>query len=96
MRIEYDRRKRAETLALRGIDTADAGGVLSGPCITFRDDRFDYGEPRFLSVGLLGGRMVIVAWTPRGDIRRIISMRKANDRERARYGQDLCDLGGGG
>ena len=96
MRIEYDPVKRAETMALRGIDMADAGGVLSGPCITFRDDRFDYGEPRFLSVGLLGGRMVIVAWTPRGDIRRIISMRKANDRERARYGQDLADLGGGG
>ncbi|OYU18762.1 MAG: hypothetical protein CFE34_08860 [Rhodobacteraceae bacterium PARR1] len=94
MRIEYDPVKRTETLALRGIDMAKAGEVLSGPTITFEDVRFDYGEPRFLSVGFIGSRMVIVAWPPRGDIRRIISMRKANDRERARYGQDLRDLAG--
>ena len=49
------------------------------------DDRFDYGEERLLTIGLLAGRMVVVIWTRRGDERRIISMRKANDREQALY-----------
>jgi uncharacterized DUF497 family protein len=37
-------------------------------------------------VGFLDGRMVVVAWTPRGEARRIISMRKANEREQERFG----------
>lgn len=85
MQIEYDPAKRAETFALRGIDMADAAVVFAGPCVTAEDRRFDYGEPRFLTVGYLRQRMIIVAWTPRGDRCRVISMRKANDREIARY-----------
>ena len=53
------------------------------------DDRFDYGEPRFITVGLLGARMVVVVWTPRGADRHVISTRKANEREQRRYGQQL-------
>ena len=85
MQISYDPAKREQTLVLRGIDMADAGDVLAGPCLTIEDDRFDYGEPRFISVGFLRSRMVLVAWTPRNDTLRIISMRKANAREIARY-----------
>lgn len=79
----------AETLALRGIDMADAEGVFAGPHLTAEDERFDYGEQRFLTVGFLRQRMVIVAWTPRGDVCRVISMRKANAREIARYAEAL-------
>jgi uncharacterized protein len=89
MLISYDPAKRDETLARRGLDLADAGIVLSGPALTAEDDRFDYGEPRFITIGLLRARMVVVAWTPRGDTYRIISMRKANDREVTRYGPAL-------
>lgn len=89
MQIEYDPVKREETLALRGIDMADAVLVFSGPCVTAGDARFDYGEPRFLTVGFLRQRMMIVAWTPRGDACRVISIRKANDREIARYSAAL-------
>ncbi len=53
--------------------------------ITAADDRFPYGEDRFITVGLLDGRQVVVAWTPRGEVRRIISMRKANEREQTKY-----------
>ena len=53
------------------------------------DERRDYGEPRIITVGLLRGRMVIVVWTPRGNARHVMSMRKANDREKARFGQRL-------
>ena len=57
--------------------------------VTAEDARFDYGEPRFTTVGVLESRMVILVWTPRGEIRRIISMRKANEREIARFAQAL-------
>jgi hypothetical protein len=45
------------------------------------DRREDYSELRYVTVGKLDGRMVILVWTPRGEARRIISMRKANERE---------------
>ena len=50
-----------------------------------RDLRECYGEQRFVTVGLLDERMVVMVWTPRGEVRRIISMRKANEREQTRY-----------
>lgn len=84
VRIAYDPAKRDATLRQRGLDTADAGDVADGPAITIEDDRRDYGEIRYLTIGLPAGRMVLLAWTPRDDARRIISMRKATPRERAR------------
>ena len=86
MKIEYDPAKRIETLARRGLDMSDAGLVFDGPTKTDEDLRHEYGERRFLTIGFLAGRMVLIAWTPRGDTRRIISMRKANGREIARNG----------
>ena len=59
--------------------------VFEGPVFTFPNERFDYPEERYITVGLLAGRMVIVVWTPTPDGRRIISMRKANAREQTRY-----------
>ena len=85
MKIEYDPAKRVETIATRGMDMADAGLVFDDEILTVEDGRKDCGEQRFVTVGRLRGRMVYMAWTPRGDVRRIISMRKANDRENARY-----------
>ena len=54
-----------------------------------QDTRQDYGEDRFITIGRLNKRMVVLVWTPRGEVRRIISMRKANDREQALYGPRL-------
>jgi uncharacterized DUF497 family protein len=89
MKIEFDPDKREATLKDRGLDFADAAEVFDGVTFDFPDDRFDYGEPRVVTVGTLAGRMVVVVWTPRGEARRIISMRKANEREQARFGQRL-------
>jgi uncharacterized DUF497 family protein len=86
MQVEFDSTKRDITLAQRGLDFADAAEVFSGVNVTFEDQRLPYGERRFNTLGLLGGRMVVVTWTPRGEVRRIISMRKANEREQARFG----------
>jgi len=85
MRVEFDQAKREGTLAERGLDFADAISVFNGRAITFEDARRDYGESRFITIGELGERMVVIVWTPRGDSRRIISMRRANEREQALY-----------
>ena len=89
MRVEFDPVKRHRTLGARGLDMAEAGEVFDGPTLTFPDVRAIYGEDRFVTVGFLSGRIVVLAWTPRGDVRRIISMRKANERERKKFGPRL-------
>lgn len=89
MRIEFDSRKRARTLTERGLDFARAAEVFAGKHFTARDERRDYAEDRYISAGWLGTRLVVVVWTPRGEVRRIISMRKANDREKALYEKAL-------
>ncbi len=85
MPIDYDPEKRAATLMHRDLDMADAEGIFDGPCVTFPDLRQDYGEERMVTYGLLENRMVVIAWTQRGDNKRVISMRKANEREQARF-----------
>ena len=85
MRITFDRAKREKTLRERGIDFKDARHVFAGRTLDRRDDREDYGEVRMLTVGHLNGRMVMVVWTQRGSARRIISMRKCNAKEQAKF-----------
>jgi uncharacterized DUF497 family protein len=85
MRVEFDEAKRRLTLDRRGLDMARAIELFAGATITAQDDRRDYGESRYLTVGYLDGRMVMVVWTPRGEHRRIISMRRTNERETATY-----------
>jgi uncharacterized DUF497 family protein len=85
VKIEFDRVKRATTLRNRGLDFLDAAAVFEGSTFTMVDDRADYGETRWITAGQLRGRMVVVVWPHRGDVRRIISMRKANEREQERF-----------
>jgi hypothetical protein len=85
MEIAYDQAKRTKTLKERHLDFADARQIFSGLTYTLIDDRRDYGEIRYITVGLLQGRMVAVVWTERGNARHIISLRKCNAREQAKY-----------
>ncbi|MFJ3525912.1 BrnT family toxin [Pseudomonas sp. NPDC090203] len=89
MQIIFDIAKRDKTLNERGLDFADASLVFAGPHLSAEDDRQEYGECRFITIGLLSGRMIVLVWTPRGAARRIISMRKANEREQKLYGHRL-------
>jgi uncharacterized DUF497 family protein len=89
MIYEWDVAKNRSNFAKHGLDFADAEQVLTGPCVTFVDDRFDYGEKRLITLGLLAGRVVVIAHAPRGEIARIISMRKANRREQKIYQKRL-------
>ena len=83
--IEYDQAKRDRTLLERGLDFARADEVFAGIHFTGVDARVDYQEKRLISIGWLDKRLVVLVWTPRGDIRRVISMRKANEREKAPF-----------
>jgi uncharacterized DUF497 family protein len=89
MEIEFDGDKRDITLRERGLDFAGAAEVFPRVAATKLDKRRDYGENRYITVGLLGERAVVLVWTPRGGKRRIISMRYANDRERQKYSKQL-------
>jgi uncharacterized DUF497 family protein len=84
VRITYDPKKREDTLVRRGLDFEDAVHVLAGPNFETEDARHDYGETRIICFGMLGDRMVVVGYAPRGEDRHVFSMRKANDREQAR------------
>lgn len=84
MRVTYDPAKRKRTFATRGLDFEDAAVVFAGLTLEVEDTRKDYGETRIICYGLLRGRMVVIGYTPRGDGRHVFSMRKANDREKAR------------
>jgi uncharacterized protein len=81
MKITFDPAKRDLTLSRRGLDFARANEIFAGLTITVVDDRFDYGETRFLTAGELDGRLVITVWTQRGDARHIISMRHCHAKE---------------
>jgi hypothetical protein len=89
VKITFDPAKRDRTLLERGLDFADADSVMAGPAFTWEDTRFAYPEDRYVTAGMLDGRMVIVAWTPRGAARHVFSMRKANDREQKKYRERL-------
>jgi uncharacterized protein len=85
MKITFDQAKRDAAFAERGLAFEDAEIVFEGDTLTVEDTRFDYGESRYQTIGFLEGRMVMVVWTPRGEDRQVISMRKCNDREQATY-----------
>jgi uncharacterized DUF497 family protein len=82
MEIAFDPAKREQTLKERALDMGRAAEVFASDTLTIEDDRFAYGETRYITIGFLDGQMVVLVWTRRGHIRRIISMRKANEREK--------------
>jgi uncharacterized DUF497 family protein len=57
---------------------------------TAEDNRIIYDETRFITVGYLNDRMVVVVWSMRAGARRIISLRKANEREKEKFGKRLA------
>lgn len=84
MEITFDQVKREGTLAERGLDFADAATVFAGVTVEMEDTRKEYGESRVICYGRLGGRMIVIGYTPRGASRHVFSMRKANEREQVR------------
>ena len=82
MRYRWDEAKCVSNLKKHRLDFADAEIVFDGLTLTFEDDRFDYDEQRFITIGLLDGQFVVIAHTEEADdVTRIISMRKATKHE---------------
>jgi hypothetical protein len=89
MAITCDPVKRARALRERQLDFMDAEIVFAGKVSTAEDNRFDYGETRYITAGYLQGRMVVIVWTPRGSDRHVISMRHCHAKEEARWRSEI-------
>ena len=89
MRIVWDDAKLEANLRKHGLDFADAEQVFSGLTYTVEDQRFPYGEQRFITLGTLHDRVVLIAHTETSREMRIISMRKATRHEQALYFQNI-------
>ena len=87
MEFVWDESKRRSNLQKHGLNFADAYWAFTDDAFVIVDDREDYGEDRYILLGLVYERIVVIAFTVRGDVIRIISMRKANKREQKSYVQ---------
>ena len=86
MDLDWDEVKRQWTFETRGLDFADVQFFEFDTADTVADNREDYGEVRQVSTGYLHGRLCVLCWTERDpNIVRVISLRKANDREQKKY-----------
>ena len=84
MRFEWDEVKRRANIGKHGIDFVDAPQVFADAFVVMEDVRFDYGESRFLALGLLHGIVVVVAYaTAVGAVTRVISMSTRTSHEAA-------------
>jgi uncharacterized DUF497 family protein len=87
--FEWDNRKAAANFAKHGVSFDKAREVFDDPFAVDRlDDRADYGEQRFVIIGMVDGRLLFVSYTMRGDNIRIISARGAEPREQRQYHED--------
>jgi uncharacterized protein len=89
MAYEWDEAKRLTNIEDHDIDFADAREIFDGDVLVVEDDRFDYGERRFLALGLMKGDVISVIYTERGDNLRLISARKASKHEEKRYFEEI-------
>lgn len=86
MRVLYDPHKAASNLRKHGVSFADAAGVLEDPLAITIEDRTALGEARFIAVGLgSAGELLVVVFTGRDDVYRLISARRATRKERREY-----------
>jgi len=84
-KFEWDEAKRKSNIEKHGIDFVDALVIFDGYTLTVEDDRHDYGEERFVTFGVLDGRVVAVVHTESEELIRIISIRKATNYEEKEY-----------
>ena len=89
--FELDEAKRQSNLSKHHLDFYDAEIVFSGLTFTYADDRFEYGEDRYVTLGLLRRTVVVIAHTERDEVVRVFSMRKATRNEERLYFQGFAD-----
>ena len=89
MRFAWSEAKLALNIQQHGLDFVDAQRVFGGPTFTYEDDRFDYSERRFVSLGILDGMVVSIVHTESPRLIRVISFRKATKHEQAIFFKNL-------
>ena len=89
MNIVWDQAKRRANLRKHGLDFVDAKEVFAGITYTIEDRRFEYGEQRFITFGLLRDTVVVLAHTETANEVRMISLRKAIRNEQVLYFQNI-------
>ncbi|MBI1218835.1 MAG: BrnT family toxin [Rhodobacteraceae bacterium] len=82
---DWDEDKRRRNAAKHGVDFAAVARFDWASAVVEPDRRRDYGEARLIATGLIGDRLHILIFTRRGGVTRVISLRKANSREVARW-----------
>lgn len=85
MTYEWDDKKREANLTKHGVDFADAQWFDWSCAYIKPDTRKNYGEPRYVAVGPIMGRLHVMILTTRSSAIRIIGLRKANPREEKHY-----------
>jgi uncharacterized DUF497 family protein len=86
MHMEFDPDKGARNRLKHGVSFAEAEPVFNDPLALTREDEDAHGERRFVTLGLGAlGRLLVVVWTQRGDVIRLISVREATRNERKAY-----------
>ena len=83
--FEWNETKNRENIEKRGIDFEDAISIFDGNTLERVDNRFDYKEVRIIAYGVVAGHVLVVVYTMRDDVCRIISARIANRNERGKY-----------
>ena len=91
MNYEWDERKRQANIRKHSIDFIDVPELFDGDVVILPDERFDYGEPRFIAIGMLKSQIIVVAYTERLDVTRIISARKATKNEQTYYFEQISN-----
>ena len=92
MKFEWNEQKNLENIRRHGIDFQDVSDIFQYYMLIDLDDRYDYGEERWLGIGMLRNRLAVIVFTERdNDTIRIISARQANKYERQIYQRAISD-----
>lgn len=91
MRFEWDESKRLSNLRKHGLDFSDVATAFEQETATVTDDRFDYGETRYVTLSILQGVVVAIVHTEVDQLVRVISFRKATPREEVFYYEKIRD-----
>lgn len=90
MQFEWDEEKCKKNIETHGMDFVDAAELFSSPMLVIPDVRKQYGEHRYIGMGEIQGRIMVIVYTERkGDVIRIISLRKANKREQSKFKKEI-------
>ena len=88
--FEWDPEKEATNISKRSLDFTTASCIWASAVVERIDERRDYGEIRIIATGAVDPHILVVVYTWRDEVRRIISARRANGRERDRFRAEIA------